>query len=419
MEIDKLYKIFLNHPNITIDSRSIKKNSIFFSLKGNNFNGNKFARESLNNGCKYAIIDEKKYLNKNCILVKDTKETLQKLAAFHRKKLNIPLIGITGTNGKTTTKELVSKVLSSKYKCYSTDGNLNNQIGVPISILEIRQDHEIAVIEMGANKIGEIKNLCKIAQPEAGIITNIGKVHLEGFGNYNGIIKAKTELYDYLYLKKGIVFVNNDDKLLIEKSSKLNTYSYGNEINSSIKSEKKEVFPFLKLKIDNTLISSNLTGEFQYYNIMAACAIGTYYNISINKIKKSIESYIPKNNRTEIVKTKKNFIILDAYNANPSSMSIMIDSFQKLNKKNKLCILGEMRELGKYSEEEHNKIYNKLVDIGIETIYIGDKFNNITENHYANIEDFILNMDKYNLTNRSILIKGSRSVYLEKVVSFL
>ena len=420
MTISELYKIYEEFPLICTDSRNIQKDSIFFALKGEKFNGNKFANKVIKNGCRYAIIDDREYNETNCILVNDVKSTLQDLAKFHRSQLNIPVIGITGTNGKTTTKELINNVLSSEYNCYSTKGNLNNQIGLPLSILEINKDHEIAVIEMGASEIGEIKNLCRIAKPNTGIITNIGKAHLEGFGSFEGVMKAKTELYHYLQENNGTQFVNKNDDLLILKSNEKKRITYGKESNSDFIATLTESFPFISIKTKDTEINSNLIGEFQYDNIVAASCIGNFYNISYQNIKKSIEEYIPKNNRTELIETENNNIILDAYNANPSSMESMIESFIKLDKPNKMCILGEMRELGKYSEDEHQKLINRMEISGIESIFVGEEFLNLTKkNTYLKTSEIIDDITNYNLHNRTILIKGSRGIRLEDLVRYL
>ena len=420
MTISELYKIYEEFPVICTDSRNIQKNSIFFALKGENFNGNKFAQQAIKDGCKYAIIDDDQYNDKHCILVHDVKSTLQELAEFHRNQINIPVIGITGSNGKTTTKELINSILSSEYNCYSTKGNLNNQIGLPLSILEINKAHEIAIIEMGASEIGEIKNLCRIAKPTSGLITNIGKAHLEGFGSFEGVIKAKKELYHYLQENNGMQFVNRNDDLLILKSNEGKRITYGKESNSDFIAKLTSSFPFISIKIKDTEINSNLIGEFQYDNIVAASCIGDFYNISYNNIKESIKEYIPKNNRTELIETENNNIILDAYNANPSSMESMIESFIKLDKPNKMCILGEMRELGKYSEDEHQKLINRMEISGIESVFIGEEFLNLTnKNIYLKTSELIDNITNYNLKNRTILIKGSRGIKLEDLMKHL
>ncbi len=420
MSIQALYNLFKNSSAICTDSRNIISDSIFFALKGEIFNGNKFAEQALIEGSKYAIIDEEEYKTERCILVDNVKECLQELAKYHRKKLNIPVIGITGTNGKTTTKELIHSVLSSQYNCYATKGNLNNQIGLPLSILEINNKHEIAIIEMGASEIGEIENLSRIAQPSSGIITNVGMAHLEGFGSFEGVIQTKTELYKYIKENKGLLFVNSEDEILINKSMDIKRITYGIKSNSDFKSCITNMFPFLSLQIGNTSIHSNLVGEFQFYNILAACVIGDFYNINVDNLKKSIEEYHPKNNRTEIVETDSNYIILDAYNANPSSMNSMIDSFCKLEKERKLCILGEMRELGEYSDEEHTILVDKMKDLKIESIFIGEEFLNIsTKNTYKNTQEFLKEIDRFDIKDRTILIKGSRGIKLENLLKSL
>ena len=420
MNISELYKLFLKHSVICTDSRSVIRDSIFFSLKGENFNGNKFAKQALKNGCRFAVVDEEEYYIDGCILVKDVKVTLQKLATYHRKQLSIPIIGITGTNGKTTNKELLHCVLSSQYNCYATKGNLNNQIGVPLSILEINNTHEIAIIEMGASEIGEIEKLSNISQPNTGIITNVGLAHLEGFGNLKGVVKTKTELYNFIEKTNGTVFVNSEDRILLEKSNKIKRVRFGKGTTADFNAQLIEEFPFISIKIGDTSINSNLIGEFQFYNILAACAIGNFFGITTENLKKSIEIYKPKNNRTEIVETNKNYIILDAYNANPSSMNSMIESFSKLERNRKLCILGEMRELAEYSKKEHISIIEKMTKLDIETIFIGEEFTKISDiNSYKDTVEFLKEKDKFKLNNRTILIKGSRGIKLEDLIKHL
>ena len=420
MNIEKLYEIFQRYPKICTDSRRLTRDSLFFCLKGENFDGNKFAKDALKSGCRYAIIDNEEYQTKGSILVKNVLQTLQDLARLHREEINIPIIGITGTNGKTTTKELISRILSSKYATYATQGNLNSQIGVAISILEIKESHEIAVIEMGANREGEIKNLCEIAQPTEGIITNIGYAHLEGFGSIEGVIRTKTDLYRSIIKNNGIVFINSEDVLLLDLGKNNKQITYGNGKGSNYRADIINKFPFISIKIGSTVINSNMIGEFQYANILAACCIGNYFGVSLDNMKSSIEDYAPKNNRTEIVKTKNNYIILDAYNANPSSMNSMIDSFNQLRKNNKICILGEMKELGNFSKQEHRNIFLKMKELNIRTIYIGEEFmKHDYLDSFLNTEDFIQNITKYNLINKTILIKGSRSVRLERLIKYL
>ena len=420
MKTSEIYTIYKQHPEICTDTRAIKKNSIFFALKGPRFNGNKFAHQAIDAGCKYAIIDEKKYQSEKCILVKDVLLALQELAKLHRKKLNIPIVGITGSNGKTTNKELIYNVLSSQYTCYATKGNLNNQIGVPLSILEINKDVEIAVIEMGADRLGEIKTLCEIASPTHGIITNIGKAHLEGFKSYENIIKTKSELYNFIEKKEGMIFVNNEDTLLMKLSKRIIKKTYGKNKESNTKATIRNAYPFVNIQYDDTIIKSNLIGEFQLYNIAASICIGKHFDVSDLKIKKAIENYIPKNNRSEVIKTKRNHLILDAYNANPSSTELMITSFSKMNTQKKVCILGDMLELGKDTKAEHQNIISLCNKYKIESIFIGKEFNSIIKrNSFQDINEFINSNLIRTLKNSTILLKGSRSIQLENLVEYL
>ena len=387
MNIHNLHKIYLNHPNICTDSRKAKSNSIFFAIKGEKFNGNKFAKEALKKGCEYAIVDEEiDDRNERVILVEDCLQTLQKLASFHRKKLNIPIIGITGSNGKTTSKELIYSVLSTKYNTHATKGNLNNHIGVPLSILEICEKTEISIIEMGANHIKEISLLSNIAKPNYGIITNIGKAHLKGFGSIDGVIKAKGELYENIKLNNHQIFLNNDDNLLKKISQNINKITYGSY--GDISGKLLESNLYAKVLYDKTEINSKLIGDYQFHNIMLAISIGKHFNVSTKNIKKAIESYIPNNNRSEIIKTSKNTIILDAYNANPTSMREMIISFSRKKLKNKICILGDMFELGDYSYTSHKEIIKLANELNIKTYYIGEEFKKVLNDSFISRKDF-------------------------------
>ncbi len=416
MNISKIYKIFEQYPVICTDSRKIVNGSIFISLKGKNFNGNKFALKAIQLGCSYAIVDEKKYdKSSKTILVKNCLNTLQKLAIKHREKINIPVIGITGTNGKTTSKELINQVLSTKFNVYATKGNLNNHIGVPLSILEINKKHDIAIIEMGANKQGDIKFLCKISNPNFGIITNVGIAHIEGFKNLQGVVETKCELYQHIKEKNGILFVNAEDQILLKKSKAINRKIYGkigniNLINSG---------SFITFNYNNNIIKSNLLGDYQYYNLMLTIAIGTYFKVPINMIKESIKNYFPKNNRSQIIKTDNNTIILDAYNANPSSMDATLKSFKKQKFKNKLCILGDMLELGKTSFKHHKLILELTKKLNLPTIYIGKEFKKVVQSSYESKEEFIERIKKNPIKNKSVLLKGSRGISLEELVKYL
>ena len=418
MNIALIYNLFLENPKVFTDSRKINGKGIFFALKGEKFNGNKFAKNALRDGATYCIVDDEKIANnRNIIYVKNTLTTLQELATYHRNKLSIPIIGITGSNGKTTSKELIYQILKSEICCYATKGNLNNHIGVPLSILEINSKHEIAIIEMGANHLKEISFLCKISKPTYGIITNIGSAHLEGFKNLAGVIKTKNELYEYVEKNNGTLFVNNEDTLLMKLSCKIQRITYGK--NGLTKGKLIENEKELKIQFKNQIIKSQLIGDYQFYNIMLAISIGEFFNINLENTKKAIKNYLPTNNRSEIIKTKKNTLVLDAYNANPSSMKAMITSFSKKKYKNKLCILGDMLELGNHSFNEHQKILKLINKLNIKVFFIGKEFLNVNQNAFENriaFENFL----KINpIKKHTILLKGSRSISLEKLTKYL
>ncbi len=418
MNITNLYSLFQKYPFICTDSRKIIKNSIFFSLKGDNFNGNQYALKAIKDGCSYAIIDEEIYnINQNTILVDNVLATLQDLAKYHRKQLDIPIIGVTGTNGKTTSKELINSILKSQIKSYATKGNLNNHIGVPLSILEIKEKHEIAIIEMGANHQKEIEFLCNIANPTHGIITNIGSAHLEGFESLEGIIDTKNELYKFIAKNNGLLFINSDDDLLLGLAGSTPKITYGKIGN--IRGLIENNTPFIKVSYQGIIISSQLIGSFQFSNIMLSICIGDYFNISTSNIKKSIENYTPTNNRSQIIKKKNNTIILDAYNANPSSMQAMLLSFSKQEYLNKLCVLGDMLELGKESEKEHQKIILLAKKLCLDCYYIGKEFKKVTKKAFKNRKEFEDKLKKEIISNNTILLKGSRKIGLEKLVDHL
>ncbi|MCD4747626.1 MAG: UDP-N-acetylmuramoyl-tripeptide--D-alanyl-D-alanine ligase [Bacteroidales bacterium] len=424
-----IYKLFIKHPLISTDSRNIQKYSIFFSLKGDNFNGNEFAETAIENGASFAIIDEVRYKkNTQYIVVDDVLKTLQELAKYHRKQLNTQIIAITGTNGKTTTKELICDVLKKKYKTQATQGNLNNHIGVPLTILSLKKETEIAVIEMGANHEGEIAKLCEIAQPDFGIITNIGKAHLEGFRNITGIIKAKNELYNYISNKNGTVFVNIDNNLLSGLSENIKKITYGTSTKANCCGNIIEIAPFIKLHYkcgkNSNMIQSQLIGNYNLENILAAVCTGNYFNVEHKNIKNAIENYLPANNRSQILKTSDNFIILDAYNANPTSMEAAINNFALMNYKNKIVILGDMLELGSESINEHQKIIELLEKQNFnKIILVGNIFSSISnKNNYtifSDTEKTLKCLIDNPIKNASVLIKGSRGIKLETLVEFL
>ena len=418
MNTEQLHQVFLSSSGICTDTRKVEDKNIFFAIKGANFDGNSFAEEALQKGCSFAVIDNfEQKKDDRYIVVKNVLDTLQELARYHREKLNCPVIGITGTNGKTTTKELILAVLSSQFKTIATKGNLNNHIGVPLTLLSTPLDTELLIVEMGANHQGEISQLCKIASPDYGIITNIGKAHLEGFGGYDGVIKAKSELYQYIEKKEGWVFVNEKDELLLSLSENINRIAYGE--NCAISS----CNPFVTLEYKQHIISSKMVGKYNYDNIVAACCIGEYFGITSKNYKNSIESYQPTNNRSQVEKTQRgNTLILDAYNANPSSMLASINAFKELEGTKKTVILGDMLELGDDSIKEHQEIIDHLKQSDIFTIYlVGSEFQKTKHNYlcFNSVKELGHYLEKNALSENSILLKGSRKLQLEKLKAIL
>jgi len=426
MKIDTLHKLFINE-NLIIntDSRKAVPNSIFFALKGVNFNGNKYALQAIQAGASYAIIDDKNYYdkdNKQLILVNNTLETLQNLAKYHREQFNIPIIGLTGSNGKTTTKELINVVLKEKYNTIATIGNLNNHIGVPLTLLRITPETAIAIIEMGANHPKEIEFLCNIAQPVFGYITNFGKAHLEGFGSLEGVVKAKTELYTFIDTNGGIKFINGYDAKQLELTKQdNNTITFCKE-KCAITITQTSSKPYVEASFDATTIQSNLIGNYNFNNIAAAIAIGHYFKMPVNAIKKGIENYTPTNNRSQLITKGTNHIILDAYNANPTSTTAAINTFSELTDNNKIVILGDMFELGKSAAIEHQTIADLLKEKGFQQVYlIGENYAKVKSN-YPLFNDFSLfkeHLKQNKFSNATILIKGSRAMQLERVLDLI
>jgi UDP-N-acetylmuramoyl-tripeptide--D-alanyl-D-alanine ligase len=425
MKIEQLYNLFKINKSVSTDTRAIKKGSIFFALKGENFNGNKFAEDALKKGASYAIIDEEKYkLNDKFILVENVLEALQNLATYHRKYLKLPIISLTGSNGKTTTKELINTVLSKKYNTCATIGNLNNHIGVPLTLLSMNSSTEIGIVEMGANHLKEIELLTNIAQPDYGYITNFGKAHLEGFGSLEGVIKGKTELYDYLRKQNKKVFINSEDEIQSAKSKEMNTISFGKK-DADYRIEYVNANPFVVLKFNNEFIESKLIGAYNFNNIAAAIAIGKYFDVSDKAIKEAIENYIPTNNRSQIIEKATNKIILDAYNANPSSMKVALESFSHLTDGSKIAILGDMFELGPEAESEHQKIVELVESINLDAVYLLGKIFykmdiiNPKIKKFISFEEFKEEFKNTSIENSTILIKASRGMALERILEEL
>ena len=426
MKIEQLYQHFLACNSVCTDTRKISENCIFFALKGDNFDANTFTNEALEKGAKYVVIDNPTYkIEGKTLLVEDTLIALQKLANHHRKALNTKIIALTGSNGKTTTKELIHTVLSKKYNTIATIGNLNNHIGVPLTLLRLTKETEIGIIEMGANHQKEIEFLCEIAEPDFGYVTNFGKAHLEGFGGVEGVIKGKSEMYTFLQNNNKLVFVNLDDTIQEEKTKQMNRYTFSKEKEANIKIDSIEASPMVKINFENTTIQSHLIGLYNSNNINAAIAIGKYFEVPNSQIKEAIENYIPENNRSQLIKKGTNEIILDAYNANPSSMQVAIENFKQLNHNNKIAILGDMFELGEESLEEHHKTVALLKGkTNITTYFIGKDFysNRIEESNLYFFEDFLsfsTYLKSIQITNSLILIKGSRGMALERTLEIV
>ena len=427
MEFNKYYET----SGICIDTRKIEKNCLFVCLKGENFNGNDFAEQALISGAKYVISDDTKYKNaENIFVVDNSLNYLQELANYHRKQFQIPIIGITGTNGKTTSKELIATVLSEKYNTLYTLGNLNNHIGVPLTLLKLNKEHEIAVIEMGANKPGDIKELVEIAEPTHGIITNMGKAHLEGFGSFEGVQKTKSEMYDFLSKNNATVFYNCDDEILKSnlQNQKLNLIPYSSEQNSYIKGDLISMSPFINMKwksseYESPLLETKMIGSYNYYNFLAAICIGNYFGVENDKINDALVNYQPSNNRSQIEKTAYNLLILDAYNANPTSMKNAIESFNSMVSEQKLLILGDMFELGNDSTEEHKRVVQHTKELKLNTLFVGEHFykikNESDTNFFKNKEEIRLYLENNTIKNKLILLKASRGIGLETLKDVL
>lgn len=427
MGISELYELFLHHPKITTDSRNCPRGSIFFALKGDKFDGNKFAEKALSTGCAYAVIDNPEYIKgERTILVDNVLKTLQQLANRHRKAVGCPIIGITGTNGKTTTKELLAAVLSTKYNLLYTEGNLNNHIGVPLTLLRLTHDHEMAVIEMGASHPGDIKELAEIVQPNYGIITNVGRAHLEGFGSFEGVIKTKGELYDYIRRSKGKIFINQDNKYLTEIAKGIEQITYGSDETAfawgcTVTCNPYLVFEWRQQGKIHT-VETHLIGGYNLDNALTAVAVGRYFKIPAERISRAITAYEPTNNRSQLKKTEKNELIIDAYNANPSSMKVALDNFATMPVSPKAIILGDMRELGPESDTLHTEIIELIKRGNYDKIFLcGEHFQKTGKDFdtFATTEELIEALKANPLKGFHILIKGSHGMALEQTVDYL
>jgi len=425
MEIKDLHRLFLQCSGISTDTRNIQKGTMFFALIGENFNANNFSEAALEAGAKYAVIDEKQAVeDSRFILVSDVLETLQHLATFHRKYCGIPVIALTGSNGKTTTKELINACLSRKYKTIATAGNLNNHIGVPLTLLNLNQDTDLAIIEMGANHPKEIAFLSEIAQPDFGYITNFGKAHLEGFKSPEGVIAAKSELYDHLKNNNKTIFLNADDQVQWKHRTYPKVGSFGTTSEADISIDFPPADPYAVIRAEGEEIKSNLIGEYNATNIAAAYTIGKYFNVSKKDLKEAIEEYSPKNNRSQIIERGTSRIILDAYNANPTSMAAAVDNLDRLEAPRKIAVLGDMFELGDYAALEHQHLTERLENSSIDEIYLVGKNFYATDSgpkikKFETFEDFKAGQHPAVFNHATILIKGSRGMALERILEFL
>lgn len=427
MEIAELYKCFMECGKVTTDSRNCPEGSMFIALKGETFNGNAFAAQALKQGCRYAVIDESEYAGEGTILVDNCLQALQQLANYHRRQLKTPVIGITGTNGKTTTKELISTVLSRKFNTLYTEGNFNNHIGVPLTLLRLTKEHEMAVVEMGANHPGEIKTLVHIAEPDYGIITNVGKAHLQGFGSFEGVIRTKGELYDFLRDKGGAtIFIQNENPYLNGIAEGLTCVRYGQTAGLYVSGELISCSPFLSFRWTAEGVShevnTHLIGSYNLDNMLAAAAIGRYFGVSDDDISSALASYLPRNNRSQLKETADNKLIVDAYNANPTSMMAALKNFRQVEAPHKMVILGDMKELGEASREEHQKVVDYLKECGFDrVVLVGPEFAAATHSYqtFQHVDEVLADIRMHKPQGYYILIKGSNSMKLSQLPEYL
>lgn len=426
MDITTLYELYLQHPVVSTDSRSCPPGSLFFALKGESFDGNRFAEKALESAA-YAIIDDPSVqTDKRMILTDSVLDTLQQLACLHRKTIGIPVIGITGTNGKTTTKELLATVLSTRFNTLYTSGNLNNHIGVPLTLLRLTKDHQMAVIEMGANHPGEIRELATIARPDYGIITNIGYAHLEGFGSLEGVIRTKSELYDFIRETDGMIFLHLENEYLAPMANGLRQTTYGNSQKASVSGEIIDCNPYLRFRwtsqTDTYTVSTRLVGSYNLINLLAAVTVGRFFHIPAKQINDALSAYEPKNNRSQLKKTDRNELIIDAYNANPSSMQAALTNFAALKASPKMAILGDMLELGADSLSLHAEVVSQLATFNFDQVLLcGSQFCSLKSPFrcFRTVDELNGYLEKTVPQDYHILIKGSRGIHLEKTVTYL
>lgn len=440
MDIQQLYRLYLDHPEVTTDSRNCPEGSIFIALKGASFDGNEFAAAALDKGCSYAIVDKEAYADKGndrIILVDDCLKTYKELARAHRRQFDIPVVGITGTNGKTTTKELLAAVLAEKYNVMHTEGNFNNDVGVPKTLLRLRPEHDMAVVEMGASHVGDIKKLVDYVEPTCGLITNVGRAHLQGFGSFEGVMQAKGELYDYLEAARATVFLNTANPYLVDMAGRRtlrHIVGYGGDDRAQVWGEVSACDPFLQLRwrsngsedLPSATTRETLTrliGAYNLDNVLAAIAVGMYFGVSAEQVGHALETYTPSNNRSQYVTTARNQLIVDAYNANPTSMAAAIDNFARMNTPQpKMAILGDMRELGSVSQEEHRKIADRLNTAGLDCVWlIGEEFEKTTC-HFRTFKDTDAAKAAIAAEQPSgycILVKGSNGMHLAELKDLL
>ena len=427
MELEELYNRFLACGTVTTDSRRCPEGSMFIALKGETFDGNAFAAQALAQGCRYAVVDEAEYAGEGCILVDDCLTTLQQLANYHRRWLKTPVIGITGTNGKTTTKELVSAVLGKKYHTLYTQGNLNNHIGVPMTLLRLTEEHEMAVVEMGANHPGEIKTLVHIAEPDYGLITNVGKAHLLGFGSFEGVIKTKGELYDFLREKgNATIFIQNENPYLNGIAHDLHCVRYGQAPGLFVSGKVLDCSPFLAFEWTSEgqsyRVQTHLIGSYNLDNALAAIAVGRYFGVDADDICRALSDYLPQNNRSQLMETGHNRLIVDAYNANPTSMMAALENFRRMQAEHKMVILGDMRELGEASLDEHRKVIGFLDECRFDRVLlVGPEFKKATSSygHFEDVDEAVEALKADKPEGFTILIKGSNSLRLSRIPEYL